>query len=643
MPNTAMTNDADVATSSDDLLTTVIGYFEDFEEQSRTSRELMERDRDYADHKQWTDDELSALRKRGQPPTVNNRVRKKVNFLRGLERQSRTDPKAYPRTPQHEEDADAATDALRYVADNTRLDKERSAFYDNFLVEGVGGAEVIITKHEKKGVTVREIECNQVSVDRLFWDYHSRRLDFEDSRYMGIIIWQDLDEAQAQFPTKKDLLESSFSSAVDDTYEDKPVKWVDSARKRVRIAQIYFKHNGEWHYGIYTKAGWLVEAAPSVYLDEDGKPENAIKMQSAYVDREGNRFGEVRFMIEQQDAVNKRESKMLHLLSQRQTYGNDKALPDGTREAKAELAKPDGHVKLNGQTKFGEDFGILPTGDMANGQFTLLQEAKEEIDQTSVNASLTGSNDKALSGRAILAQQSGGQMEITHLQDGKREWEHRIYTSFWNRVKQFWTDEKWIRVTDDDQNVRFVGLNRKMTVRDKLEDEGQEIPPEFANDPRLDMDAGTQNNISVLDIDIILADAPDTVTIQQEQFEMLTTMYQANPQAISFDLLIEASQLKGKDKILEKMRGGGEEEQAAFAAEQQQNKDIIREGELAKIEVDKANAAKLNAEAGAIPQRDAIKAQTDLEVADINAESKENVAIMNRNTDVIGDKMAAQN
>jgi len=570
--------------SSDDLLTTVIGYFEDFEEQSRESRALMERDRDYADHKQWTDEEKTILQQRGQPPTVNNRVRKKVNFLRGLERQSRTDPKAYPRTPDHEDDADAATDALRYVADNTRLDKERSAFYDNYLVEGVGGAEVIITKVEKKGKTIREIECNQISVDRLFWDYHSRRLDFEDARYLGIIIWQDMDEAAAQFKGKKDLLESSFSSAVDDTYEDKPVKWVDSARKRVRIAQIYFKHDGVWHYAIFTKAGFIVDPAPSPYLDEDGFPECALKMQSAYVDREGNRFGEVRFMIEQQDAVNKRESKMLHLLSQRQTYGNHKALPDGSRKAKAELAKPDGHVELNGQTRFGEDFGILPTGDMANGQFSLLQEAKSELDQTSVNASLTGSNEKALSGRAILAQQSGGQMEITHLQDGKREWEHRVYTSFWNRIKQFWTDERWIRVTDDEQNTRFVGLNKPVSVQEAVEEEMGAIPPEFANDPRLQMVSRVENQPAEIDIDIILADAPDTVTIQQEQFEQLTMMYQANPQAIGFDLLVEASQLRNKDKILEKMRGGSDEDKAAMAQQQQEDREIQKQAFVTEIE-----------------------------------------------------------
>ena len=627
----------------DDLLSTLVDYFEDFEEQSHIARRLSEQDRDYADHKQWTDKQSATLRRRKQPKTVNNRIRKKINWLRGLERQSRTDPKAFPRTPGHDEDAQAITDSLRFVADNVRLDKERSAFYDNFLVEGTGGAEVKIRLSEGNGEKTREIECKHVQWDRLFWDYHSRKLDFSDARYMGIIVWMDFDEAVALYPKGSVILETSFSNSIDDTYEDKPVNWVDSVRKRVRIAQIYFKHKGQWHFAIYVKAGFLVNPVPSPWLDEDGEPESGLIMQSAYVDREGHRFGEVRFMIELQDAINKRESKMLHLVSQRQTWGNKKAFPNGVKQAKRELAKPDGHVEINGQAKEGEDWGIMQTGDMADGQFTLLQESKQEFDQISVNASLTGANERSLSGRAILAQQSGGQMEITPLQDGKREWEHRIYTSFWNRIKQFWTEERWIRVTDDEKNVKFVGLNRKVTVREAVTEEMGGIPPEFEGDPRLDMISSIQNPVSEIDIDIILEDAPDTVTIQQEQFDQLAKLYQANPNGIAFDLLIEASQLRNKNKILEKMRGGSEEEQQQFAQEQQELKDIEKAGLIAKVELDRSTSMKniADAEEDQIPEQAStaieeaqVKAQSDIEQAKIKAQSEVDQATIKARAEV---------
>ena len=66
-------------------------------------------------------DELAELRKRGQPPVIDNRIKTKIDYLVGLEKQQRVKPKAFPRTPQHEDDADGATEALRYVAEQREL------------------------------------------------------------------------------------------------------------------------------------------------------------------------------------------------------------------------------------------------------------------------------------------------------------------------------------------------------------------------------------------------------------------------------------------------------------------------------------------------------------------------------------------
>ena len=97
--------------------------YEAWADATNLSRPLIERDRDYVDHKQWTSNEARTLQDRGQAAVVMNRIKPKVEFMRGLESQSRTDPKAFPRTPKHEDDAEAITDALRFVADNTDLDQ----------------------------------------------------------------------------------------------------------------------------------------------------------------------------------------------------------------------------------------------------------------------------------------------------------------------------------------------------------------------------------------------------------------------------------------------------------------------------------------------------------------------------------------
>ena len=102
-------------------LETKVNWFQDAAEASMSARQLAERDRDYYDNKQWTEEEERELKKRKQAPIVINRVAPKVDFLLGFERQNRVDPKAFPRTPDDEDSADAATDAIRYVVDKNNM------------------------------------------------------------------------------------------------------------------------------------------------------------------------------------------------------------------------------------------------------------------------------------------------------------------------------------------------------------------------------------------------------------------------------------------------------------------------------------------------------------------------------------------
>ena len=91
---------------------------------------------------------------------IYNRIRRKVDFLSGLERQQRKDPKAFPRTPKDEGAANAATDAIRYACDNVNWDEVRSAAFDDLQVEGTcavlvgamqtnGSRELIVPKRDE--------------------------------------------------------------------------------------------------------------------------------------------------------------------------------------------------------------------------------------------------------------------------------------------------------------------------------------------------------------------------------------------------------------------------------------------------------------------------------------------------------------
>lgn len=603
----------------EDGLNALVQMFEEAEESTQASRKLSERDRDYYDGKQWTDEETRALNDRKQPVVTYNRIQRKIDFLSGLEKQQRKDPKAFPRTPKDQDAADAATDALRYVCDDSKWDEVRSEAWDDLLIEGTC-AVFVGHKESRNGI---DPTVTRIAWDRFWADPASAKPDFSDARYMGVVTWYDVSEAERKWPERKEVISSTLAAERDsDTYDDKPKHslWADARRKRVRVIEAYNQEGGQWKRCVFTRAGELEDSAPSPYVDEDGKPENPIKAMSLYVDRDNNRYGSVRVMISPQDEVNKRRSKGLHLLTMRQVRVSRNSDMDA-EDVRKQAAKPDGIF-----TGEKEDFDFLDHNDMAQGNLNMLQEAKNEIDLLGANSALSGKNENDMSGRAILAQQQGGMTEVARMFDRLRSLSLNVYRGLWNRTRQMWTNERWIRITDDDSNLRFVGLNQQVTVKmiaegvtkqepQDIEAAAKLVGPEMLQaymqgDEQAQMMLGmfvqqngdqvveTRNAINELDVDIVLDEGMDTPTIQSEQFDSLMKMVpgmfpQGMPPPV-LEMLVQASQLRDKDKLIEIIQQMGQ--QPPDPAEEQM-KQIAMAGAVAGVRKTESEATKNEAQA----------------------------------------------
>ena len=530
-----------------DELTTM---YADYVTSTHESRRKAERDRDYYDSKQWTSEEQAALKKRGQPIITINRIKPKIDALIGIEIQTRVDIKAFPRTPRDELASEAVTEALRYCADNTDFDQIKTEAAFNLFVEGTMAAIVEI----KQSPSGPEVNPVNIPWDRLIIDPRSSRKDGKDARWMGMAIWLDTEVAKEMYP-KAD----AGAFAIDnynqgDTHDDKPDDlYINDNRSK--LIEMYYLSKGQWYHCVFTGLGFAVEPRLSPYLDEDGSPTCPIEVQSAFIDRDNNRYGIVRPLISVQDEINKRRSKAMHLLSTRQVRADAGAV-ENVNTAKRELNKPDGWLETNP----GKAIEIMSTTELASGQFSLLQEAKSEIDSVGANAAVLGKDDRVQSGRALQSRQQAGMAELMPVLDGLRSWENRMYRQFWARMKQFYTEEKAIRITDDPEKVKFLVLNQQITMGMKLQEQG--IPFDV-NDPRAQQVVEVQSNIPELDMDIVLSAVPDTISIEAEQFEILSQMYMANPESIPMEMIIESSSLRNKKQIIESMQGGDEEARAA--------------------------------------------------------------------------------
>jgi hypothetical protein len=570
----------------------LVRWFEEAERSSQNEREQAERDRDYYDGAQLTPGELAALKKRGQPPLIDNYIRDKVDLLCGMERKARTDPVAYPRTPQEEDRADAATQALRYLQDDLVMPQIRSSVWENMLIEGIGGAELGLEDDGKGGAN---ITLTHVAWDRLFRDPHSRNADCSDSRYHGLVAWMDRDQLEEMYPQAGDVLEEAFSHQ-SGTYGDRPgvVAWQDSTRERCRVVQVYWKEGGDWWGATITKTGFLAEPWRSPFKDRKGRSACPLRLRSAYVNRDNERYGVVRDLVTLQDAINKRQSKALHQLSVSRIKAPVGALDD-IDKARREAAKPDGVIIYNPIP--GMEVQIESGADLAMGQFKLHEVAISRMQAKGPNAAMQGNDPRDLSGRAILAQQAGGAAVNEPLADGLRQWTRELYEIMWMAVREFWRGERWLRVTDDLGKLKFVGINRQITLADRL----AEMPEEMRgmalqrlgmvpNDPRLQQVVGTENDVSDLEVDITIEEGNDVPALQAEQFSMLAQLAGSLPPGtIPPDVLIAASSLKNKAELLERMK----EAQQAQAQAQQAQAPIAQAAAQAEVAV-KQTQAQLN-------------------------------------------------
>lgn len=535
-----------------------IERFEEAFDNSQDERELSERDRDYYDNKQLTEAELEALRKRGQPPVISNRIAPKIDALLGHEKRMRTDPRAYPRTPKHEQEAQSVTDSIRFVCDSNRFSQIRSNVAENLFIEGCGAATV--TVRQVRGQF--EVKITNVPWDRFYRDPHSRRRDFKDANFLGEVLWMDEADALRKFPGKEDVIQSCYAEglSVGDTFDDRPkVSWSDRKRKRIRVLHERYLKDGVWHTCIVCRGGYLRDPQVSPYVDEEGTPQCDLVATSAYIDRENARYGVVRRMISPQDEINKRRSKALHLLNSKKIVAEKGAVED-VEQARREAARPDGYLEVTPDMRF--EFVDEP--GLVQGQFALLQEAKNEIDASGVNPALEG-DARAPSGRAQEMLLQSGLAEMAGVFEAIKDWSWEVYRQVWYRIRQYWTEERWIRVTDDERNLKWVAINKPVTrfeqIMQEAEQTGQQLPPEMLaqmqTDPRMHQVVSTQNPLAELDIDLILEDGPDSVTIQSEQFEQLVELKKADPQSIPTRMVIEASSLRNKDQILEHLEQGG--------------------------------------------------------------------------------------
>jgi hypothetical protein len=529
---------------------------------------------DYFDDEQLSPEQKQVLRKRKQPEIWVNRIKPAVKGILGVLEQGQVDPRAFPRNAEDQNASEVATDSLRFAADQCRWQRTKLSVAKNYLL-GLAGA-VIVEVNENGDPWPRIIRQGE-----FIYDPHSRDPDFEDARYMGIAKWMYLDIARGIWPDKELSTDiSPINLNFDD--EDKPQHvWSDQKRNRILVVELYIDQKGWKRVCFY--GGGILEEGESPYQDEKGVPTNPIVAQTCNVARDNTRYGIAKTFIPIQDEINMSRSRALHMLNSRRVKITDPNGPDSSSDViREEAARPDGVLP------FGVD--TADNGDLSSGQWMRMQEAKSELERMGPNPAVLGRANQDASGRAQQVRQQAGLTELQPDLGGILDIELRVFRQMWARIKQFWTDQKTIRVTDDIGAAKFLMVNEPVV---------QEVPA-IVPGPDGRPTIGTQqvvvevkNRPAEMDMDIIIDSSPDTVNLQAEQFQVIAELAKYYPQDVTFDDLLEASSLPRKRELIEK-REARKQEAAQGAGPQQQKADaafqVEMQGKAAKAKLDENKA-----------------------------------------------------
>lgn len=462
------------------------------------NREAQEADR-YFHSVQWDDAELSVLRDRNQPAVTFNRIKRKVNTVCGILERARQDPKAYPikPSPGAEDGAELATKVLRHMIGWNWVDLS-STVARKCAVRAIAGIEFVLVTGENGDP---DIEMDEVDQRDYFYDPRSKKPDFSDVRFEGTTRWIDLDEAKDRWPDAEDELDTFVerSPAYSDKSDTRNLHWFSKDNNQIRIVDHWYRRGDAWYYCIY--AGDVpLEEGESPFRDEKGKSCSKFLMFSCEIDHDNDRYSFFRDWKGPQDEINHRRSKGLWALNTRRVSA-EKGAVDDVDKARREVARTDGWIERNK----GYELEILTNDHDVEGNLSLLQDAKAEIDTYGPNPGLIGTEVDASSGRAVALLQAAGIAEMGTYIIAYRHWKLRVYRRQWANAQTFWQGERWIRVTDQEGMAEFVQVN------------GWEQDPMTGQPVVI-------NSLAQLDVEIVIDEGPDAINSQADTFDTLMAM-----------------------------------------------------------------------------------------------------------------------
>lgn len=517
---------------------------------------------DYKENRQWTTTELAELASRGQPPTVNNQVKVTIDRIVGQFVQMKSKTVYKPRNGLIDEPvASAMSDIYSYIRQNSGLEFEERDVMEDGTTGGFGVFDVAIEDNDILGqeVVVKAEDCFNI-----FPDPKTRRYDWnQDARYICRAKWVDADYAKELYPKKKNDVDRLFTDAshtqLSDVDKLRGEAYVDYKRKRIRLVEDQYKKFEDVTKYVFSDGKVMQEdqvnaklldmakQAGITYETKDDREEHVCigvfcdgvlfehgvskRKRFSFVPYFSNRkkngapYSMITTAIPIQDAINKRESKALALLTMNQARYEKGAVADKTDLA-VQMVRPDGQIEL--EEGFFDRFVMDKNLELAQSQHAMHLASKLDFRQvTGVNPDALGEKSEMRSGVGVQRKIAMTGMIIAPVFDNFKRTREALAKTIHDAVTIAYTQQKVMTITDNPKLTRSVVLSNE-----------------------------DLNAIKQTQYDVIISEESDFETVQEQQLDILT---RSLPQMLQFgpgwaEVMLEMSSIRDKDVIMQKIK-----------------------------------------------------------------------------------------
>lgn len=547
---------------------------------------------EFNDGVQYTQADLDAFRDAGIEPLTINRVFPTVNLLQGLQINNKFSTQIKGRTHKDAEVGQLMSEGTQFINDQYGVEFLISKAYRNQLVPGIGWLMV----HHNPDPREEVVRVSHRDWKEMWWDPYSEPwVEPDKCRYAFHQPWVDVEVLMAQFPDKgpelrdhaQQMSADRRSSTINIWYdeaqqvEDFKQTWGGRSRKRVRPVEMWYpvRQNGFWAIFEDGTAGELVDDMPkmeqaamisaadrvvwasvwkmwtttfldNIILNDGPTPFNHDQYPYVpfigYLDRFGFPYGVPHQMKGQAVEVNKRRSMALAMLQKRRVVtesdvvGTDKDAPKKLEALFREANKLDGFMVLApGKADRFKIVEGIEKGHLA-AQVDLLHESERELQEISgANAEQAGYKGQTLSGIAMEKRQVQSSTILAPMVENLRRSEHRLTALQVAEIQGKWTGKKVLRVTD-----RMTGAEKFVSLNERVLDQRTGIYV-------------VRNNVTQGKFDIVIADAPPSDTVREQNMNLLIEWAKKSPPEIIpyiMHMAMEMSNLPNKDLLLAKLK-----------------------------------------------------------------------------------------